>query len=221
MKHLFIYPICYIALLCVYSCIQDPNNESKEFLKETDPEFNTERQVIYFKEMRENDIQANIDYTLDMKNNKLSLGCSFTYYNYGGFIKLYEGSIDDYFMNDLGQLLGIVPLQQINNFRIDSRNTDEKYGDWALVSITEGLRTISNIFMTPLSLKAYDKGELENLYLFTFAINNKLLFVIFHGTNTETAIITQFPNSIISRTSRSGDVLKSGPGMFWKDPQDF
>jgi hypothetical protein len=210
-------------LLCVSSCVQQGNDKEKEtdtdeFLKKSDPEFDSNRQVIYFKELRENDIQANLDFSFDMNRNQINLGCMFTFYNYGGNIKLFNGYIDDSFVQTLGQINAILAIQNINEFTIGNRNTDEKYGDWAYVNVSNGMSTLTNIFMTPLALKAYDKGERDNFIFVNFSSDDKYMNVIFHGTNKESMIASKFQNTIISNSMGFNvNGPNTGPGIFWHE----
>lgn len=222
MKQLFIILTCFSALFCVFSCKnqeKELNKEMNELLKNTDPEFSTKEKAIFFKELRNNDIQANVDFTID-KRGAMQMGCSFSFFNYGGDISLFKGYIDDGYVNTLGTIVGSAVIEDAESIQINNRYHNDKYGDWAIVSIETGLNGINDIFLTPLALKELEEGDKENLILVVFADNDgqKIMKVIFHGTHVESLIIDKFVNNIVNNSSGfSMSGLITGPGQFWKD----
>ena len=216
---LLCFALCTLSLISLASCEKNkkPEQESKEILeilKKTEPEFDTESQVIYFKECMKYDIKGDIGVSFNPNiPNNFDLGCQFSFFNYGENIRLFNGCIDDSFITGIGTI-NLICVLKYKDIHFTHRENSKKYGDWALVTLSFG---ISDAFMTPLAMKAYKESE-DDCYIFIqFIAKDKYMNVLFYGGPNECFVVSKFPNYIIQQSygSRVNDNLKNGPGRFW------
>ena len=213
--------LCTICITCFDSCKDKKelfSKEDLEMLKKSEPEFDSERQCIYFKERRDYDINANIDVPFNINSpNDYNLACRLSFFNYGEDICLFNVCGDDLFITGVGTINYAYVLGKKDNIDIASKHHNEKYGDWALVNISYENNYVNNVFMTPLAMKAYKDGDDESYIFIQFVANDKYMNVLFYGGLIECKIIKYCPNVIIPRSdpSLNIDMPKSGPGQFW------
>lgn len=218
--------LCALFALCSQSC---KDNKEKafdydaEWLKNTTPEFDTERQVIYYKENMKYDIKGNIAVPYSINNTiEYKYACEFSFYNYGEDIRLFNGCNDDCFITGIGTIHYAYVLKREDKIEIASKMQNQKYGDWALVNLSIGNDYITDVFMTPLAMKAYKEGDDDSFIFMQFVSSNKYMNVLFYGGPRECIIIANCPNVILTRSEPSYniDTPKSGPGQFWHQASD-
>lgn len=221
MKYKFQYVIlCILFLICTISCDKKStdNYSEPEWMRNTYPEYDQERQVIYFKEQLRQDIKGDIAVPLNMNSpNHFNIACQFSFFNYGEDIRLFNGCKDDYFITSIGYINIAYALEEEDNIEIVSENHSEKYGDWALVNLKIGNTFMRDVFMTPLSMKAYKEDDNNSFIFIQFVANKKHMNVLFCGGPTEWIIVNNCPNFILPRYELTYDIDKpiSGPGRFW------
>lgn len=227
MKYKFHF-LVLCALLCLVSnisCTKKSANSYNEsdWMKNTYPEFDQERQVIYFKEQLRQDIKGDIAVPLNINSpNYLDFACQFSFFNYGEDIRLFNGCNDDFFITGIGTINYAYVLKNEDNIEIASKSRSEKYGEWALVNLTIGDTFVKDVFMTPLSMKAYMDGDDDSFIFLQFVASDKYMNVLFYGGPKECLIVRNRPNVILSRSEPSYniDTPKSGPGQFWHLNED-
>ena len=99
MKYKFhIIVLCMLCLVCTISCTKKSANHYNEpdWMSNTYPEYDQERQVIYFKEQLRQDIKGDIAVPLNINSpNHFDFACQFSFFNYGEDIRLFNGCNDD------------------------------------------------------------------------------------------------------------------------------
>ena len=221
MKYKFhIIVLCMLCWVSTISCTKKSANNYNEpdWMSNTYPEYDQERQVIYFKEQLRQDIKGDIAVPLNINSpNHIDFACQFSFFNYGEEIRLFNGCDDDYFITGIGTINFAYVLKSEDNIEIVSKSHSEKYGDWALVNLTIGNTFVKDVFMTPLSMKAYKDGDDDSFIFLQFIASNKHMNVLFYGGPRECIIVGNCPNVILPRSEPSYniDTPKSGPGQFW------
>ena len=221
MKHTIqLFVLCMLCLAFNTSCTKNSaNNKESDWMSKTRPEYDQERQVIYFKEQLSNDIKGDIDFPFDINRpNHFEIACRFSVFNYGEDIRLLNYCIDDCFITDFGTINCAYLLKSEDNIEIASKRHSKKYGDWALVNLTIGNIIVNDVFMTPLSMKAYNDGDDDSFIFIQFVNNNNYMNVLFYGGSTECIIVAKCQNKIISSCAHPFIIKrgKSYPGQFWK-----
>ena len=220
MKYKFrIFVLSMLCLVCTISCTtKSANNyDEPDWLSNTYPEYDQERQVIYFKEQLRQDIKGDIAVPFIDNTNEFGFACELSFFNYGEDIRLFNGCKDDCFIMGIGTIIFAYVLESEDKIEIVNKNHSEKYGDWALVNLTIGNSLVKDVFMTPLSMKAYKDGDDDSFILLQFVASNKHMNVLFYGGPRECIIVGNCPNVILPRSEPSYniDTPKSGPGQFW------
>ena len=210
------------CIVCTFSgCNKIEKKDTEpEWVSNTYPEYDQERQVIYYKEELEKDIKGDIYVPLNINNNTINqdITCEFSFFNYGENIRLFNGYIDDVFINNFGTIYYAYVVKIKDDIKINSIEHNTKYGDWALVDLAIGSGFVYNVYMTPLSMKAYKNGNQDGYIFFQFVNGNKHMNVIFYGGPEECIIVSSCPNVILPRREygmANIDGLISGPGQFW------
>lgn len=214
MKYKILFYLFFLFLSSVISCKN--NNNEPEWMSKIRPEYDQERQVIYFKEQLRKDIKA--DLGIDLGSfEQFKVGCEFSFFNYGEDIRLCNGIDDDVFHPAVGTIHYIHVLQTDEHIEIASKGHSEKYGDWALVNLAIGDNFVKDVFMTPFSMRAFKSGDKSHFIFVQFVASNKHMNVLFYGDSKECIIVEKHPNIILPRAEFSPniDVLKNGPGQFW------
>lgn len=214
--------LCIFCIFSICSC-EDKNGyipkEDLEILKKSQPEFDLNRQVIYYKEEMKNDIKCDIDFLLDTNNpQNFGLGCRLSFFNYGDDICLCKGYDSDFFVTGIGTIKYAHVIETGEDILVNAKGNSKNYGEWALASISIGKGSLNNIFVTPLALKAHKAAERDNLILIQFANGNKYLNVLFCGSSKEVYIVKYYPQLIIPGHAiwDSGAFdSNEGPGTFW------
>lgn len=210
-----------LSLIWLTSCEKKNINydSEPEWLSKTYPEYDQERQVIYFKEQLNQDIKGNIDVPFDINNPKhVEFACEFSFYNYGGDIRLFNGCIDDCFIDGIGTISCAYALESEDDITINSKRHSEKYGDWALVSLNIKNTYINDVYMTPLSMKAHKEGETSGYIFIQFVTKNKYMNVLFYGGPRECLVVGSCPNVIIRHrkyATYDNEIEKGYSGQFW------
>lgn len=217
------YIVFFILLsLSCQSCKDDKRKTveyDSEWLDNTTPVFDSKRQTIIYRENMRYDIKGNIAVPYNITNSvNFSFGCEFTFFNYGEDIRLFNGCNDDCFITGIGTIRYACVLKKENNIEIVSKKHSEKYGDWAIVNFTIGNKYVTEVFMTPLAMKAYKEGDGDSFIFMQFVASNKHMNVIFYGGPRECLVVSGCPNVIITRSDISYDIdtPQSGPGQFWQ-----
>lgn len=215
--------IACLLLLCS-SCRENKSGLSDsdiEMLENSQPEFDKKNQRINYKDCLEKDIKANLSVQLNTQNyNTATLACMFTYYNYGGNIRLCNAMKDDDFVLGIGKIQYMQTVNKNDQISITNKFDDDKYGEWALVNFSTNNFSVDNVFLTPLAMKAYKNGLDENLIFVQFQADYKYMEVIFAGDNDETGVVHFCPHLIMQDdNAMSIDALEGGPGRFWHDIQ--
>lgn len=213
--------LCVLFLTCFCSCENNKNEESEitmERMKKYNPEYDSERQVIYFKEKMEYDIKGDIAVPLNINSPKhMDFACQLSFYNYGEDIRLFNGCGDDFFIFGIGTINYAFVLKNEDQIIIESKMQNAKYGDWALISISFGNNILKDVFMTPLAMKAYKNGEDDCFIFIQFVGKNKYMNVLFYGGPKECLLIQNFPEVIVTHTEPTFNIDGpiNGPGKFW------
>lgn len=218
---------CLICITCLCSCGNKEKQALNRFLYMTTPEYVSEEQFIFFKDIYKQDIKAEIMCSLEKDEVSDQIGIKlrtyFSFYNYGGAIRLFNGCGDDLFITNFAKIAYIKWLSEIDDrITIAEQHNDNKYGTWGIANISIGNSKKSiTAFMTPLSMKAYKEGD-DSHYIYVhfhagdFDIN-KEMDVIFWGGSTECLILNNCINDIRPQNSdmHGFDGLINGPGFFW------
>jgi len=206
-----------IILLCISSCKN--KYEEPEWMSKIYPEFDKERHVIYDKKQLREDIKGEIAVLLNHENPRhFDYVCELLFFNYGKDIKLYNGCEEDCFITSLGTIKYAHALKKEDNIIFIEKKHNEKYGDWALVNLNINNTLIKHVYMTPLSVCAYNNGNRDSFIFIQFNSGNKLMNVLFIGGPTENILVNDLPNVILSRSEFSHNInaVKSDPGQFWQ-----
>lgn len=193
--------------------------ENEEWKSKYFPEYDKERQIIYYKEQISQDIKGDIAVPFNSKNPSLNdFACQFSYFNYGKDIRLYNGFYEDNFITGLGLINLVYAIENEDDIEIVSKRHSNKYGDWALVNISIGDYFVSDVFMTPLSMKAYKNRDYYNLIFIQFITDDNYMNVLFCGGPKESIIVSNCPDVILLNSKPSILDLpkpKNGLGPFW------
>lgn len=218
----YLLVLCSLIVTCLISCEKKNSWLSKEDLErlnKSQPEFDTDNQIIYYKTEMKYDIKGDIEIPFNVNNpNTFDLACLFSFFNYGEDIRLFNACGDDFFITGIGTIQYAYVLQGEDNINITSKQHNEKYGDWAFVNLTLGNNRfyVNDVYMTPLAMKAYKKGECDSFIFIQFVANEKYMNVIFYGGPKECIIVHKLPEYIFpDRPLCDIDGLINGPGRFW------
>ena len=220
----FITEFCLFFLLIIGGCSENKKNDNKVIVpevnneRETEPEFNTDHQYIVYKEVRNYDIKGEIYVPMNINNpKKIDYACQLEIYNYGDDIKLYDGYIDDIFSAYLGTVNFAHSMKENDNITITRKNLNKKYGEWALADVTIQGTTVNDVFITPLAMKAYKRGNLYELNFIQLVNGTNYLNVILVGDPKTNLIISMRPDIIITQDHHTADITipENGPGRFW------
>lgn len=176
-------------------------------------EYDQKRQVIYDKKQLRQDIIGNIAVVPYEKHFELS--CEFSFFNYGQDIRLSNGCKDDFFITGIGMVKYAYVVEDKSAIEIESKSHNEKYGDWALVNLTINNKSFSDVFMTPLSFKAYREDDKDHYIFIQIVFKEKYMNVLFYGGPRECLVVADCPNAIYSNSYYHINSIKSGPGQFW------
>jgi len=208
--------LCVLVLTCFCSCENNKNEESdiiRERMKKYNPEYDSERQVIYFKEKMEYDIKSDVDVLLSTNNQPyLGIGCRFSFFNYGEDIRLFNGYGDDFFVTSIGAIKYAHVLDGCDEINFDVTYKNRKYGEWAISTISLSGNYLQNVFVTPLALKAFKNNIKDSFILIQFSAANKFMNVLFYGGPKECEIIKYYSQTIIPDNSISN---LNDRGRFW------
>lgn len=231
------YSLIFLCFLpsCFTSC--NLFNKSDKWYEKTKTEFDSERQLILYKEVSNYDLRVDLTYAFfndkikqmneinslfGVEQNDLSdINYQFAIYNYGGAIRLCNQYIDDAFIKDFSSIIYIHALNESDNIRIRDSYKDEKYGECSIAIVTTEEHTIYNVFVTPLSQKAIDENKIDGLILIMFYDETikKGLNVLFYADPIVRTIVEKQHSKIIENKITSSDLkyIKTGPGQFWYD----
>ncbi len=212
MKRLLLIVLLFLCLICNYSCKNNQEKAEEEWIKKHLPEFDSMEQIIYYKQTLYYDVKGEIYVPVPFG----SLGCRFYFFNYGEEIKLFNEYYDDSFVC-CGDINYVHLLNNEDRISITSKKHNDKYGDWALVNIIIGSQKIDDVFMTPLAMKAHEKGDDENCILIQLVSKNKYMNVLFYGGPNECLIVSTCSNAIARRGMVSLDLSKNESNHFWKE----
>lgn len=208
--------LCMLGVFCICSCEDNKgliSQKDLERLKKSEPEFDSDLQVIYYKEEMKYDIKSDVDVLLSTNNQPyLGIGCRFSFFNYGEDIRLFNGCVDDSFVTSIGALNYVHVLDGCDEINFDVTYKNRKYGEWAISTISLSGNYLQNVFVTPLALKAYKDNIKDSFILIQFSAANKFLNVLFYGGPKECDIIKYHPQTIIPDNSISN---LNDRGCFW------
>lgn len=211
-----IFTILCMSIFLIHSCVGE---KETDFNEKAFPEYDSEKQVIYYKKQLNQDVKSDIIVAYDGDSHTPNIACQFSFFNYGDDIRLFNGCRDDYFVTGLGEINIVHALSEDDEICIESKSDNEKYGDWGIanISILNGKYSFDNVYMTPLSLKNYNDEKNKNLIFIQFVSNNKYMNVLFNSGPTEYIIAKYYSNTIIPRSDfeYNIDAPQSGPGQFW------
>ncbi|MBR0527114.1 MAG: hypothetical protein IJJ98_10515 [Prevotella sp.] len=182
------------------------------------PEYDTSKQSIYFKEKYDYDIREEIEIPMtSLSTGTLDIACKLSFFNYGGDIILFNGCGNDCFISGLGTIKYVYPLSEDDNITITSKEQDEKYGVWAIANLSIGIDYITDVYVTPIAMKAYNDGDKTGLIFVQFATERRYMNVLFYGSPKLRIIARNCPNRIIPRTVPTYNIEGpiNGPGPFW------
>ena len=150
-------------------------------------------------------------------NSSWELGCFFSFYNYGGDIRLFNGGWEDAFVT-VGELSFMHEIKENKDIlTINERYEDDKYGEWAIAEVMIGSNTFKEVFVSPLAMKEYNEGESSGFIFFQLVGANKCLNAIYYGSNQHSVILSHFFKSIRNGISMNVDCTINGPGRLWQD----
>lgn len=221
MKKVFQFAILLvISLACTSSC-KKQKSAYEEWHDNMFPEFNKEKQQINFKKILRQDIVAEVAFPMDKNTYEFDYACDFKYYNYGQEISLFKGYEDDFFISTIGRINYAYRIKDPSYIIIEKEDSNEKYGAWALASLNLGNYYFENIFMTPLSLRAYKSGIQDEFIFIQFVSKDKYMNVIFKGGAKELVLVDHLPERILAvpEIAQSVDGPINGPGQFWHQIQ--
>ena len=213
-------------------------NKSDKWYEKTQTEFDSERQLILYKDVSNYDLKVELTYAVF--NDKIKqmneinslfgaeqedlsdINYQFSFYNYGGSIKLCNAYIDDAFIQDFTDILHIQVIKPSDVISIRNTYNDEKYGDYGIANINDGQNIINDVFVTPLSLKAINHEEKSGFILVVFYAEEiqKAMKVLFYTDRVICDLAEKYPSKILENTITGGlnlKSLKNGPGRFWFD----
>lgn len=207
----------FLVLTFMPSCKRDLyalSEEDQERLSKGDPEYDTERQVIYDTKQIDYDVKA-IAYPFwnKKKDFDYSLGIRLHFFNYGDDIRLFNGLTDDCFCEN-STINDAVNIDNNMKIIIEKEVYNKKYGNWALVRINAGDVCGHNIFMTPLALKDFKNNKTSSLIFVQFVTLTHFMNAIFKGGPDEVIIINNLKKFIIPES----EICSYGnnyPGRFW------
>lgn len=215
-----------VILFITASCNSKSTKEwYREWKEKAQPEYDCKNQVIYFKEELDHDIKVDIAPFLDVDNNgNFNFKCQLSYFNYGDEIKLYTGLIDDVFSPDVGDINFAYALEETDQIKIRKENISARYGEWYNVDLVLQGDYVTEVFMTPLAVKAYKKeGNTTSLIFIQFITKNNFMNVLFSGGPKESVIVSDFPNLLLTRCMQSHSEEDNGVslGRFWEARQNY
>ena len=235
MKKFSLIFLCFLPS-CFTSC--NLFNKSDKWYEKTQTEFDSERQLILYKDVCNYDLKVELTYAyfndkIKQMNEINSLfgaeqedlsdiNYKFSVYNYGGSIKLCNAYIDDAFIQDFTDILHIQVIKPSDVISIRNTYNDEKYGDYSIANINDGKNIINDVFVTPLSLKAINNEEESGFILIIFYAEeiHKAMKVLFYTDRVICDLAEKYPLKILENTITGGlnlKSLKNGPGRFWFD----
>ena len=191
-------------------------NSTKRWLERVSTEFDIDNQLIIDKQVCSYDLKLSIHpaFFNDANRDVHGVNYALNFYNYGSDIKLCDNLIDDAFIDVYTSVNVLYHLKLTDNITILKRDTNAKYGDWAIVKITSGNTVTGEIFMTPLALKAYNNDRKDDLIYIQFyaAKNNKGMNVLFNADDMVSFVVDNHQSTIIRNSLTSPD---EGEGRFW------
>lgn len=218
------YTLIGMLWLILTSCTgASPEDKVRELLNKSHPEYDQERQVIYFKEELDHDIKADIAFPLHLNSDhKLDFNCQLSFFNYGQDIRLYNGIEEDWFSSEIGDINCAYVLNNNDDIEVIREKRSEKYGDWALANLMIDNNYVNEVFMTPLALKAFKEGNTRSFIFIQFLTRYNFMNVLFYGGPKECLIVMDYPNLILTRCtlSHSGDDTTQRAGQFWRQLPD-
>ena len=220
-QHVITLALAILCLICNLSCnnnSEQSTDDIAEWLKKTEPEYDSERQSIIYREHMRYDIKGNIAVPINInKSNLCDFLCEFSFFNYGDEIRLLNAYREDLFVTGLGTINYIRVLKKEDRIDFVSKARNEKYGEWALVNLTIENYNIKDVFMTPLAMKAYKDGDDDSYIFIQFGAYNRYMNVLFYGAPKECIVINSCSEYILRKVDPicDFDALLSGPGAFW------
>ena len=142
----------FVCILFIsYSCKDNKHeltSEEEKMIEYSQPEYDSDNQCILFKDYMSNDIKENLDLQIDQGNHMTAtLSCRFSFFNYGGAIRLSNAMKDDYYAVGIGSINAIKVLDKNDIISITDKRHDDKYGDWAFVNLTIGNAILHEVFL--------------------------------------------------------------------------
>ena len=124
MKNYFKIPILCMSLCLIHSCVggKETDINDKAF-----PEYDSEKQVIYYKEQLNQDVKADIISSYDFSSSMSVLLCQFSFFNYGDDIRLFNGCLDDIFVTGLGKINVVYALSNNDEISVENKSKNDKY----------------------------------------------------------------------------------------------
>lgn len=200
-----------------YEGIEDQLERGRFLMGKTTSEYDKEYNCIYYSEVLQKDIIANIKY--DFTLNKTSLLCEFKFYNYGGNLQLQNGIRENIFTQSIGKIDFIAALSKENNdININSDIENSTYGKGGICQVIFPDGYYANAIITPLAYRGLVEDGLEDssLIFVSFISDNQYMNVIFKGGPQEWLIVDMIPNRIFSRNFHSpSSAIRGGYGLYW------
>lgn len=216
MGKLKVFLILCAFTFCCFSC-KNENDSTRIDGVIVYPEFDENNQSIIYKERVYYDIMRKWHIISDDNLNK-ELICNFSFYNYGGNIRISDGVPDDVFIG-FGKLSFMHEIVNNDILTITERYKDNKYGEWAMAEVSIGFNVVDEVFVSPLAMKAYDEGENTGLIFFQVVSGDKCLSAIYYGSTQDCIVLSDFSNRIWRGVSPEGPI--TSPGRFWRNINDI
>ena len=201
------------TLLFCFACNGDKKDLVPEWIR---PEFDVEHQNIIYKERLFYDVKS-IIYVPSILDKETRLGCMFSFYNYGDDLCLWQGGGDDMFIR-VGKLAFITTIDLSEaDITIMETCTNDKYGEWAIANVHFDKYSFSDVFISPLAMKAYNEGENYQFVLFQLVGDSKYLNAIYYASPNDCEIINRYSHLIVNGLTTNVDGPINGPGPFWHE----
>ena len=219
---LLIFLVTFALISCKknhnpFEGMEDQIERGRFLMEKSTSEYDEENDCIYFSEVLQKDIIANVEYDFTIDRNNLL--CEFSFYNYGGNLQLQNGMRENIFTQSIGKIDFIAALSKENNdININSDIENSTYGKGGICQVIFPDGYYANAIITPLAYRGLVEDGLEDssLIFVSFISDNQYMNVIFKGGPQEWLIVDMIPNRIFSRNFHSpSSAIRGGYGLYW------
>lgn len=215
-KH-FLYIALFCDLLCLYSCKnKDPfqlSPEAMAYIKDCESNFYKDSFTIVRHQSTKYDLVADVYIPIPSIDDVLG---QLNFFNYGGDIILFKGSMENIFINGIGSISLAFHVENKELIEITNVHENETYGSWAYATVSCGNSVVRDVFVTPLAYDTYENGDVSELMFVIIESSKRYLAAVFKADPKVHLMALSEKNCIYSdRDFVNIEAPIHGPGIFW------